>query len=143
METKICYKCREEKPLEEFYKNKTTKDGRKSACKICSSQINKLWYQENLEEVINRARGWRNNNREKANAIQRKYDKKNSEKINAEGRRSRENCRPFYIKSMLKKQGFIDSQITPDIIEEKRNIIRTRRIILKINQSINKKTKTL
>ena len=28
-------------------------------------------------------------------------------------------------------------------IEEKRNIIRTRRIILKINQSINKKTKIL
>jgi hypothetical protein len=37
METKVCFKCGEEKPMttEYFYANKTAKSGLNSACKIC------------------------------------------------------------------------------------------------------------
>ena len=141
METKICYKCREEKPLEEFYKNERMLTGYASYCKKCNRITAKEWSEKNKEKVLEknkkRAEKWRNNNREKANAIQRKFYKKNHKKIEAERRRERENCCPFYIKSMLKRQGFIDSQITPDVIEEKRNIIKVIRIIKQIKNKQN------
>ena len=35
METKVCTKCGEEKSLDDFYRNKNTKDGRMSECKTC------------------------------------------------------------------------------------------------------------
>ena len=35
METKICSTCKEEKPLKEFHKNKTRKDGMVYQCKDC------------------------------------------------------------------------------------------------------------
>lgn len=158
METKICSKCRERKHLEEFYTDVSQSCGRATYCKKCSLIAAKEWREKNKERVKelrqnwnkankekvfeqNKKRGekWRSNkdNREKANAKNREYKKKNREIINVGERRRRENCSPCYIKSKLKRQGFIDSQITPDIIEEKRNIIKTKRIIRKINKSIN------
>ena len=162
METKICSKCKEGKPLSEFYTNKNYSTGYATYCKKCSRIAAKEWREKNkerakeisqnwnkankekaLEQNKKRVRKWRSNNREKANAAVREYKKKNPEKTKAEARRGRVNCCHSYIKTALKNQGFIDSQITPDVIEEKRNIIKTTRIIRKINQSINKKTKTL
>jgi len=53
MQTKICGKCKEEKPVEEFYKRTASKDGLSPRCKECISQDQKLyrekepfWYQE-------------------------------------------------------------------------------------------------
>ena len=86
METKICYKCREEKPLEEFYRDKTRKDGRHSLCKTCSNQRMKLYYQKNSEEIKNRARNWEKNNREKRNASVKKWKDMHRDEIRAAGR---------------------------------------------------------
>lgn len=33
--TKVCYTCRLEKPFEDFYADKTRKDGRGGLCKLC------------------------------------------------------------------------------------------------------------
>jgi thiol-disulfide isomerase/thioredoxin len=35
MDTKICTKCKEEKPITEYYKNKLSKDGYQTWCKSC------------------------------------------------------------------------------------------------------------
>ena len=158
MQLKKCSKCGEEKPLEEFYKDKIKKDGRKSICKICSLIADKEWREKNKERVKELKQNWdkankervkeirqnwnkkwrsNNDNREKAKAAQREYNKKNSEKINAGERRRRENCRSSYIKSILKRQGFIETQITPELIEEKRNIIKVKRIIKQIKNKQN------
>jgi|SRR3989304_6781819 len=41
--TKICTKCKIEKPKSEFYKNKSHNDGLQSNCKICCENANKEW----------------------------------------------------------------------------------------------------
>lgn len=48
MKTKICRKCKSEKPLEEFHKNRSHADGHNCYCKICATEISKKWYKENI-----------------------------------------------------------------------------------------------
>ena len=43
METKWCPKCKTEKFLSEFYKNKSRKDGLQSQCKQCRTTLNAAW----------------------------------------------------------------------------------------------------
>lgn len=45
MKSKQCSKCKEVKPVTEFYANKTTKDGYQSWCKTCSNNFKKAYHQ--------------------------------------------------------------------------------------------------
>jgi hypothetical protein len=48
---KICCKCKIEKPLDSFCKDKNTKDGLRSRCKECTKKEFKNWYDKNPELV--------------------------------------------------------------------------------------------
>ncbi len=50
---KICYKCKEEKPISEFHKNKKTKDGLRYECKSCNIANNKKWINNNKKRRSN------------------------------------------------------------------------------------------
>lgn len=50
METKICSKCKQEKPLEEFHKCSTSVDGLQYVCKECISAYNKLRHEEKMKK---------------------------------------------------------------------------------------------
>jgi len=41
MKTKVCNKCKNKKPLDQFYKNSKGKYGRSQSCNICSRQAYK------------------------------------------------------------------------------------------------------
>jgi len=76
---KKCTKCKEEKPLEEFNKDKEKKDGRRSACKECSKQ----YYENNREKIIEQRKGYNKqyyeNNKEKRNRLLRERRKNDPE----------------------------------------------------------------
>lgn len=46
---KKCTKCKEDKSLDEFNKNKTRKDGLQNICKNCSQEKSRNYYQNNVE----------------------------------------------------------------------------------------------
>lgn len=48
--TKTCNHCKQEKPLEEFCKNKNMSDGYNSRCKTCASEFNKKY--RNMVKII-------------------------------------------------------------------------------------------
>jgi hypothetical protein len=52
MDTKVCNKCKKEKPISEFYKNRTMRDGYTSQCKECI----KLTYINNKDEILKHQR---------------------------------------------------------------------------------------
>ena len=54
MQTKICSKCKEEKSIELFSKNKSKKSGYSCECKECHKIIRKKYYDNNKEKEINR-----------------------------------------------------------------------------------------
>lgn len=48
---KRCSKCKTEKPLTDFYRHSTMRDGRHSYCKRCFIQANKSWVKRNPEKA--------------------------------------------------------------------------------------------
>ena len=52
MEGKVCTKCGVWKPLEEYYKRKTSKDGRESRCKGCRNEDEKQrWSKKHPKKI--------------------------------------------------------------------------------------------
>lgn len=54
METKICKKCGQELPLENFSKNAKMKDGLQNHCKACASEYSRqLWKRKKAQKKEN------------------------------------------------------------------------------------------
>lgn len=74
---KTCTKCGESKPLDEYHRNKTMKDGRLNVCRTCSSAYKRS--RNAMPEVKARnaetRRAWVEANREHVRARQAEYDK--------------------------------------------------------------------
>lgn len=75
--TKLCYKCGKEKPINSdfFHKNRSTKSGYKSICKICTNAYNAQRY-ATIEEIRNKKAEKQRNNKEKVKQYLYKYLKK-------------------------------------------------------------------
>lgn len=81
MNTKICSKCCIEKNIDEFAKDKKTKDGLKCWCKLCNAEYNKKYRQEHKEQIINKRNEYIKNNKEKIRQYKKDYRIKNKERI--------------------------------------------------------------
>ena len=66
---KVCCTCKEEKSLEEFGNNKSTRDGKSYMCKPCKAAKAKKYRATDKGRASKR--GWRNANRDKVNAQKR------------------------------------------------------------------------
>ncbi|HYD10954.1 MAG TPA: hypothetical protein VEA78_12710 [Acidimicrobiales bacterium] len=55
---KRCTFCKKRKPLDEFHRNRSSKDGRQNRCKPCNIERNKRWYREHPEARQRRMDGY-------------------------------------------------------------------------------------
>lgn len=94
---KRCCVCKKEKPVSDFYKNRSALDGYAYRCKMCDDeacrlryeqnwekvqQYKKDWYEKNRERILKKAAEWRELNRDKKREINRKYVRgKHAEKL--------------------------------------------------------------
>ena len=89
---KVCSKCKEEKPLGEFHKQRMGKLGRQGQCKACFKQYReankekfaeyrKQYYEENKEKVLEQKKQYRKANKEKMAEKDKLYYEANKEKI--------------------------------------------------------------
>jgi len=46
---KVCFKCKEEKTLDQFFANKFLRDGVTTWCRDCTKKSNKKWHDNNVE----------------------------------------------------------------------------------------------
>lgn len=87
---KTCTKCKVEKELSEFYKNKTKKDGFHFHCKECTKQYfaeyQKQYHRNNREKLAEQGKKYRQKNRVKRAEYRKQYYQDNREKF-AEYRR--------------------------------------------------------
>lgn len=106
---KTCTKCKEEKPLTEFYNNKHGKFGKDSRCKSCKNTAYKKWV---------------NNNRDRVNEMSRVYQIENKETI-AKRKKERylENIKnPDYLKHVkkLRKERYEKMKKEGSLLEKRR-----------------------
>ena len=85
----ICRSCKEDKPLDRFYRNKTYTSGYNSRCKECETDY---YRQRNKDPEIlakhsARCKAWAENNKEKSLAIKAKYRDENRESMLEYGRK--------------------------------------------------------
>ena len=58
---KRCYVCKEMKPLEEFHKNITKRDGRRDDCKPCASAYTSNYRKKNVDKINEYRRSYSKN----------------------------------------------------------------------------------
>jgi len=92
MQTKVCTKCKKEKPLDKFNKNKR---GLRAQCAQCDIDY-AIQYRAKHREKMNAAtRKWYKSNPEKVKAYSQRYREKHLERIQ---RKQRENNKKYYDK---------------------------------------------
>ena len=131
---KQCSKCLIDKPFEEFYKNKRSKDGHRSNCIQCGveykksnsdkikeqikqynkkrSEEKKIWSKSNIEKVNESRKKWNQNNKEirqeYLKIYNREYYEKNKEKrleYSKEKQKFYRETKPLYkLKSNLRRR---------------------------------------
>ena len=77
METKQCRKCKEVKPVSEFYKDKHKKDRLTTNCKECKNKQHNKYIYENKDKVYKMQKKYYQENKERINECQRKRRTKN------------------------------------------------------------------
>lgn len=89
---KTCPRCKQLKPASDYYRNKATRDGLYSRCKVCHCETTSKWSAANKEKVAEIAAAWRQRHPEKAKEVSRKSQAKAYAKDPEKFRqRSREN----------------------------------------------------
>ena len=78
---KKCSKCGIQKPLVEFYRDKSRKDGHGSHCKSCTNQQIAQYRVENKEKIAKRNARYYEENKEKIAEKNARYRAENKEKI--------------------------------------------------------------
>lgn len=114
METKFCHKCQLEKPVCDWYKNKSKIDGLSTECKTCSQNRNKKWRTNNTQRLYDNYKKWKKNN-------QNKIVQGNLDRI--------QNLSDSYIRQKLRKKGFSKKDCrNVELIEVQRLLIKTQRL---------------
>ena len=115
--TRVCRKCGQEKPLEEFAKNKGCVLGRTHTCKQCEAERYRKWRAANSEKRWEYNRKWRAANPEKIREIRHKWREANTEKLLEMKRKYREELTDSYLIDKLKR---LNLPVTPETIDYKR-----------------------
>jgi hypothetical protein len=133
MEKKVCSKCKTEKELCEFQKNKHSKDGYRSECSECSKLMKKL----KPKNIINQYhKNYRDKNREKYNEKQKKYYWNNKEKENERVKKYRE--KPEKIKNI-----YVPWRVkNKEVFNQKRRELYKTNVIFRLSQNIRNRMNT-
>ena len=93
--TKVCSRCKEEKSISDFNKDRSCKDGHNYQCKACAKEKHRKYREENREKAREYDRKYREKNREKVREYNRKYIEKNLEKNREKARKYIEKNRDY------------------------------------------------
>jgi len=138
---RICKECGEEKEIEEFVKDKTCKYGYAWDCKECRSLHERKYRQDNKEEIAIRRKCRYQKNKEYVKRYGEKYRINNKAEINKRqrtyNRKARKDLKRVYVKDQIKKMGVENKDITPQMIELKRELMLFHRLLKEVSNGIN------
>ncbi len=141
--TRVCRKCGQEKPLEEFAKNKECVLGHSHICKQCKAEQSRKWHAANPEKCREQFRKYRAANPEKCREQFRKYRAANPEKYRERSRKYRaanpEKTREYNRKYREElSDGYLIGQLKHCNLPATPETIDYKRIQLKLYREIKK-----
>lgn len=80
---RICNKCKKNKPLNKYFKDKSKKGGYRARCKACESKRAKGFYDKNKENILKKAKAYRDSNKAEMIEYQREYRRSKDNKLKA------------------------------------------------------------
>jgi hypothetical protein len=89
METKVCYICKKEKSLDEFYNSK--RNGKRYECKECSRERVVKYRIENPDKISEKQKKWWKSNWNKKKKYRENYKETHREEINERAKKYRMN----------------------------------------------------
>ncbi|HUS49078.1 MAG TPA: hypothetical protein VMZ91_02880 [Candidatus Paceibacterota bacterium] len=87
---KICTKCKIEKEIDDFHKDKNHKDGHSYICKQCKRGYWKKYSKENKEKLNKQCKKYREKNKDKRNKQSKKWREKNKDYIEKKRKENKE-----------------------------------------------------
>lgn len=126
--TRVCRKCGQEKPLEEFVKDKTRELGYSYTCKHCRREHACKYRADNHEKILEYGRKHYAENSERYKKYSRKWQAANPEKVRETRRYKREILSDGYLRRQLKQRNL---PVTPETIDYKRIQLKLYREIKK------------
>ena len=102
--SKVCSRCKEEKPLEAFSKNRSRKDGLQRECKVCRKQYNKQYRQKNREKILEYNKQYYQENREYYSEYNKQYSQENREKRAEYYKQYHQDNREYYLERSAKRR---------------------------------------
>ena len=118
--TKICTKCKIEKSINEFYKDKSKKDGLESNCKECK----KLFKQNNKEKISTQRKERYEKNREAIIIERRKQYQSNIEEMRKRDRKRYQDNKELFIIRRRRYRNTPKGKISKLNSEHKRRAIK-------------------
>ncbi len=124
MDKKICLRCKEEKELNDFYKDKSRKEGYYSYCKKCSKENVKNIYDNNKQKKIKYQKQYYQEHKKEKQEYDKQYRQQNKDKRNANENNLYKENMTYKIKKQLrnciyksfKKKDFYKKEHTKNII---------------------------
>jgi hypothetical protein len=124
---KACPKCGEEKALENFGKDRKTKDGLRVHCKPCNKAYANRWQRANRDRAVLSSKKWMTENAERRRAYIQTYNIENRDKLNEQKRQyaaqNREMMRDIKRRSAIKNAAAVKRK---NDRWKKNNIIKVR-----------------
>lgn len=125
METKVCKKCLNEKPVCLFYKQSRNKDGYWNSCVECE----KNKYRENSDKIKLRVYEYRKNNKEVVKETKKKYYEKNRLRLLEEKKEYQQENRDKRREYLFRKyHNDINFKLTNNIRIRVRSYLRSKKI---------------
>lgn len=125
--TKTCTICGRILPLSEFHKQSITKDGHTTACKVCVS-VKSLKRRSSIEFKI-KQKEYNQTHKEENTFLRKRWKENHPEKVKEYDKNRIKSLEKSYVVGLLLQMGFSREDITLELIETKRAIVRTKRIL--------------
>jgi hypothetical protein len=125
MHMKVCSKCKVEKELTEFNKDKRRDDGLFPQCRDCKKKGDRITYLKNKEKRIKSVKKWVSQNKDKRKEYRKNYNIINKDINNKK-------CKEWYSKNKSKVNEYYKKRISSDPLYKLRcNIAGLIRISIK------------
>jgi len=139
METKICTKCGEEKPLGGFHPDKRLKIPFRSQCKACVNARRKQHTKKNSERLNATARQYRKQHLDACRKRSRDWKAKNEDRVASYQHEYNKKITSYLPDCVIKVKlihgkGFSKEQITPELIGAQRAMIKLKRAVKEIQR---------